>query len=888
MPRKSKKSGATIVGDPLDMSALQYSSWKFNHTTGAYFYPESSNNSTATDPIRLWQIRSFPFDPSKRLSSALVLTESADHAYRLWVLTKGSPGTMAQLYAHDDDGDDNSQFIHRFNNHTQGLEAQGYRCIALGAAELSTDSSIVADLFPNGMSGDGEFVEYARAKSAALHRSDFENLRAAEPSETETSGLKFHGYACFDAKVRPSSKRVIQELQRGGIQPVMLTGDAIDAALAVASNVGLIKERKVAILETHGSSIEPMLRWRFVVLKDGKASPSSLQNSEVNMASVRDVVKRQKQGKYAMAATGDALELILDEPSSEKTMKSLADNLFRFSVIARATPALKTLVVTCLKDRCDKTVMMCGKNVLAKIERIVTSCSHILFLLGDGVNDVSAMKAADVAVALLNGFGAEGENGLEQDLDDKRRQQKLKLMKIGSHRRNVGTPATDQKKMGLERVNAKIEEAHAEIRRKAAAKQGSDPENVVLEFQDVKAMMSATMTVVKAENKRKQSLKKGGGDAARILAEERKMQSVAGDNDEEAPKVETIKPGEASLVASFSCLHPSIDGVDAVLRHGIATAACALATQKTIALHSLMACYHLASLYRDGFRYGKKMWPVELTLYILVDQARYGAACKARPRLPASKSLRPSISMFHSSVIGSTVGQAVIHLVTMAVGVDYARRLEMAAKVKKAASIRLNGGNFPMKLELLLGALVQGMGMDEEGVTGIFRRPPFRPNYETNIVFLLSILQSGVSSLVNHQGKPFYRSILETRNGCVLFGSTLVFTVACISESFPDLNNYLQMRMLPSRKSRWMFFGIVAANILGCFGCRILADLSLEKPVKQASVVPSSFGNRTAAEMEETLLEEEERQNMREVLLPLLGISVYLALEGLSKAPAAL
>jgi hypothetical protein len=68
-----------------------------------------------------------------------------------------------------------------------------------------------------------------------------------------------------------------------------------------------------------------------------------------------------------------------------------------------------------------------------------------------------------------------------------------------------------------------------------------------------------------------------------------------------------IKPGEASLVAAFSCLHPSIDGVDSILRTGIATAACALATHDMIALHSLMSCYYLVSLYRDGFRYGKNM-----------------------------------------------------------------------------------------------------------------------------------------------------------------------------------------------------------------------------------------------------------------------------------------
>lgn len=80
-----------------------------------------------------------------------------------------------------------------------------------------------------------------------------------------------------------------------------------------------------------------------------------------------------------------------------------------------------------------------------------------------------------------------------------------------------------------------------------------------------------------------------------------------------------IKPGEVSLAAGFTLLRPSIDGAESIIRIGIAAAAFALSTYRAIALNSLMACFNLATLYRDGFRYGKYMWNVELA-FIMVRQ----------------------------------------------------------------------------------------------------------------------------------------------------------------------------------------------------------------------------------------------------------------------------
>ena len=217
-------------------------------------------------------------------------------------------------------------------------------------------------------------------------------------------------------------------------------------------------------------------------------------------------------------------------------------------------------------------------------------------------------------------------------MDDARRMRALNETNIGRNRsKNKGATKAKQQE-AKQRIQKKIDLARKKIDERALnrKKEAGDDDDVPLKryytFDDTKELLSAIMEAQRAETRRQKLLKSGASEAARILAEDRKKESDWNGHDSSdgasfESDQKSIKPGEVSLVAPFSCLHPSIDGVESILRQGIAAAACVVGTQQNIVLHSLMSCFHLATLYRDGFRYGAVMWPVESTLYQIIGES---------------------------------------------------------------------------------------------------------------------------------------------------------------------------------------------------------------------------------------------------------------------------
>lgn len=197
------------------------------------------------------------------------------------------------------------------------------------------------------------------------------------------------------------------------------------------------------------------------------------------------------------------------------------------------------------------------------------------------------------------------------------------------------------------------------------------------------------------------------------------------------------------------------------------------------------------------------------------------------------------------------------------------------------------------KVSLLLNSLASSIavvdGASQEG-TDLFGGTKFVPNFETNAVFMLSILQGTLTTLLFHKGYPFYASILESRMLCLLSGVSIVFLLAMVLETFPVINELLELKPWQSQMQSLIMLAILSADAAACIVaelvCRSAFSSSLEMGGANVSRTTFSEGGnkqrKTAADEEERSLESESRDNFR-VVLKCIAISVVLLLEGLTR-----
>ena len=371
-------------------------------------------------------------------------------------------------------------------------------------------------------------------------------------------------------------------------------------------------------------------------------------------------------------------------------------------------------------------------------------------------------------------------------------------------------------------------------------------------------------------------MQKGGAAAAKILAEDDR--NATGRNLSEVAVIQDIKPGEASLVSPFSCLRPAIDGVESILRYSIATASYVQVMHKAIALNCLSSAFNLATTPTSGLRYGKFMWNVELALYVYAAQAATHAACTPRPRL---SSKRPPVSFFHPFNIMTVLAQFFVHACTRAAGMRMASRLEVASmeprenrRLIRAApvghSLAFVAEKKPIMLLLMESLLKAPVGISEDkeipAIVKLFQRAPFRPNFPTNVAFLLSVFQPAVSTLMNHRGRPFHGAILEHRQLIVGIALSILFPLCMLTEGFKSINKVLELRLLPTTRSQLCLMSIFGIDFVASYLTTAICKIGQgdegqgdNNGQNEQCEVPST--GPSAAEREEELLEEEAQEN---------------------------
>lgn len=152
------------------------------------------------------------------------------------------------------------------------------------------------------------------------------------------TGLTLVGLLGMIDPPRAEVKDAVSLCKSAGITPVMITGDHISTACAIAKQLGILTENE------------------YMNYKNASSAPA-IGN------------RQRKESLKKPAITGEEIDQL--------TPKEFEDNIYQYRVFARVSPEHKVRIVKALQNH-----------------------GEIVAMTGDGVNDAPALKAADIGCAM--------------------------------------------------------------------------------------------------------------------------------------------------------------------------------------------------------------------------------------------------------------------------------------------------------------------------------------------------------------------------------------------------------------------------------------------------------------------------------------------------------
>ncbi|PWN24374.1 putative SPF1-P-type ATPase [Jaminaea rosea] len=403
------------------------------------------------------------------------------------------------------------------------------------------------------------------------------NLNDVQREQVESS-LEFGGFLIFHCPLKPDAKATLQQLNDSSHRSIMITGDSPLTAVHVAAEVEIV-DREALILDAREGATSPtQLSWR---------TPDESVVIDVDSSAPLD---RGLFEKYDLCLTGAAVAQYAEQTEA---WEQLVQHTW---VYARVSPAQKELILNTLKR-----------------------LGYVTLMAGDGTNDVGALKAANIGVALLDGTPED-------------------MLKIAEHQRNERMKKVYESQLGLS----------------ARFNQPPPPVPPALKT------LYPDLETAREEALKKQQLARTAnpGQAPKfdLSSITSKMADLEGDDG--GPP--TIKLGDASVAAPFTSKLRVMDSIVQIIKQGRASLVATNQTYKTLGLSCLSSAYALSFQYLENVKFGD----YQMTISGVLLSAAMFFISRAQPLDKLSKE-RPLSTIFGLYFFSSVFLQFLLHLATM-------------------------------------------------------------------------------------------------------------------------------------------------------------------------------------------------------------------------------
>ncbi|KAI3487632.1 hypothetical protein L1887_48413 [Cichorium endivia] len=244
------------------------------------------------------------------------------------------------------------------------------------------------------------------------------------------------------------------------------------------------------------------------------------------------------------------------------------------------------------------------------------SLGYITLMAGDGTNDVGALKAANIGVALLDGTPED-------------------LAKIAEHQR-------------MERMK-KVYESQLSLTARFGQPPPPVPPMLKEKFPDLEKAREDALANMNSARTTDRAAK---FDLSTITA------SMADAELDDGPP--QIRLGDASVAAPFTSKLSQVASVLAIIRQGRCTLVATIQMYKILALNCLIQAYSLSVLYLDGIKFGD----YQVTISGMLASVCFLCISRGQPIDKLSKE-RPVANILNAYVFGSILTQTALHIATM-------------------------------------------------------------------------------------------------------------------------------------------------------------------------------------------------------------------------------